>query len=122
MSTDGIGRKTGIRESELGRSVLVTGGGRGIGRAIALAFAEPGSIVAIAARTHTELEATAAEIRARGSQPILLQVDITDERAVERSFGELRVAIPRLDVLVNNAGAGGGQLIDKTDTASWPRV
>jgi NAD(P)-dependent dehydrogenase (short-subunit alcohol dehydrogenase family) len=101
---------------------LVTGGGRGIGRAIALAFAEPGNIVAIAARTGTELDETARAIEARGAKPIALAVDVTDEGAVERAFGEIRAITPVVDVVVNNAGVGGGQPIDETDTASWRRI
>ena len=103
-------------------TVLVTGGGRGIGRAIAIAFAEPGCIVAIASRTRSQLEETAAVIAGRGARPIVLAVDITDETAVQRGFDELRAAGHGLDVLVNNAGVGGGQPIHKTETARWRRV
>jgi 3-hydroxybutyrate dehydrogenase len=104
------------------RTVLVTGGGRGIGRAIALAFAEPGSTVAIASRTTSELEATASEISSRGGRPVLLTVDVRDEAAVDRAFHELRDAIERLDVLVNNAGVGGGQPVETSDSSDWRRV
>src|ERR1700681_3224862 len=89
-------------------TTLVTGGCRGIGRANALAVAEPG--------------ATASAIRARGAQPVVLAVDITDEQAVQRAFDELRASSPRLDLLVNNAGVGGGQPIDKTDTVRWRQI
>src|SRR5436190_3444175 len=103
-------------------NILVTGGGRGIGRAVALSFAEPGSVVAIAARTRTELDDTARAIGARGAKPIALAVDVTDEEAVARAFGEIRAITPVVDIVVNNAGVGGGQPIDKTDTASWRRI
>jgi NAD(P)-dependent dehydrogenase (short-subunit alcohol dehydrogenase family) len=103
-------------------NVLVTGGGRGIGRAIALSFAEPGCIIAIAARTRTELDDTARAIAARGAKPIALVVDVTDEEAVARAFDTIREAAPTVDVVINNAGVGGGQPIDKTDTASWRRI
>jgi NAD(P)-dependent dehydrogenase (short-subunit alcohol dehydrogenase family) len=103
-------------------NILVTGGGRGIGRAVALAFAEPGSIVAIASRTRAELDDTARAIGARGAKPIALVVDVTDEEAVARAFGEIRAVTPVVDVVVNNAGVGGGQPIHKTDTASWRRI
>ena len=103
-------------------TILVTGGGRGIGRAIALAFAEPGDTVAIAARTRLQLEETADAIRARGGRAIVLAMDITDENAVERCFSELRSASLGLDILVNNAGIGGGQPIHATDTAAWHQV
>lgn len=103
-------------------TVLVTGGGRGIGRAIALAFAAPGARVAIAARTRSQLEETAAEIRRRGADALALTMDVTDEGAVERAFAELRSVSSALDVLVNNAGIGGGQPVHKTDVDAWRRV
>ena len=103
-------------------TVLVTGGGRGIGRAIALALAEPGSRVAIAARTRAQLEETATAIRDRGAEPLLMPMDVTDEGAVAAAFAELRKATDRIDVLVNNAGIGGGQPLEKSDTADWRRI
>jgi NAD(P)-dependent dehydrogenase (short-subunit alcohol dehydrogenase family) len=103
-------------------NVLVTGGGRGIGRAIAISFAEPGSIVAIASRSQAELDATARVIAERGARPVALAVDITDEHAVARAFDGLRAITPTVNVVVNNAGVGGGRPIDQTDTASWRRI
>lgn len=103
-------------------TIVVTGGSRGIGRAIALAFSEPGHVVAIAARTRTGLDATAKAIRDRGAEAVLLPMDVTDERAVEAGFAELNKVSGRIDVLANNAGIGGGQPIHKTDTASWRRI
>jgi len=103
-------------------TILVTGGGRGIGRAVALSFAEPGSTVAIAARTRTQLDDTANAIRGRGATPLVIPLDVTDERAVAAAFGELRKSSDGLDVIVNNAGIGGGAPIHETDTASWRRI
>ena len=100
--------------------ILVTGGGRGIGRAIALAFAEPGATVAIAARTTSQLSDTARDIEKRGAKAITLAVDVTDEAAVARAFAPLEGS--SVDVLVNNAGAGGGLPIDANDTQSWRRI
>ena len=103
-------------------TVLVTGGGRGIGRAIAIAFSSPGRVVAIAARTRIELEDTAREIAVRGARPIAVVMDVTDEASVARGFDEIRAIAPALDVVVNNAGVGGGQSVETTDVASWRRI
>ena len=103
-------------------TVFVTGGGRGIGRAIALAFAEPGATVAIAARTGAELDRTGADIKARGATPILLSMDVRDEASVAAGFKDLRAHAERLDVLVNNAGVGGGQPVEEADPARWRTV
>jgi len=103
-------------------TVLVTGGGRGIGRAIALAFAEPGATVAIASRTRSQLEETGAAIEKRGARALLLAADVTDEASVAAAFTLVRKACAAIDVLVNNAGVGGGKPIDQTDTASWRRI
>ena len=101
---------------------LVTGGGRGIGRAIALAFAERGATVAIASRTIAQLERTAAEIRERGGDVVALEMDVTDAASVARGFSELRERIASVDVLVNNAGVGGGQPVEGSDEAAFRRI
>lgn len=103
-------------------SILVTGGGRGIGRAIALAFAEPGAIVAIAARTAAQLDATAAEITQRGAEPVPLVMDVTDSRSIESGFKRLRDRHLALDVVVNNAGKGGGEPVQGSDDGAWRTI
>lgn len=105
-----------------GRAVLVTGGGRGIGRAIALAFAAPGSVVAIASRSGDRLAATAKEIEARGATAIALPLDVAEPASVEAAFERLRAAAPTLHVLVNNAGIGGGEPIAGSDVDRWRRM
>jgi NAD(P)-dependent dehydrogenase (short-subunit alcohol dehydrogenase family) len=103
-------------------SILVTGGGRGIGRAIALAFAEPGAIVAIAARTGAQLDDTAAEIAQRGAEPIPLVMDVTDPRSIESALKRVRERRLALDVVVNNAGKGGGERVQGSDAGAWRTI
>jgi NAD(P)-dependent dehydrogenase (short-subunit alcohol dehydrogenase family) len=87
-----------------GKKALVTGGGRGIGRAIALAFAKQGADVAVAARSRDELEDVAGEIRALGRQASVHVVDVSDTRKAVEMVDSAAKALNGLDVLVNNAG------------------
>jgi NAD(P)-dependent dehydrogenase (short-subunit alcohol dehydrogenase family) len=103
-------------------SILVTGGGRGIGCAIALAFAEPGATVAIAARTAAQLEQAAAKIRQRGADAIALTMDVRDATSVAAGFARLKERAPGLDLLVNNAGVGGGQPVEGSDEEGWRHI
>ncbi len=101
------------------RTVVVTGGGRGIGRAIALALAEPGGHVVVTGRTVAQLDATAAELHARGAEATALPMDVADEASVAHAFGVLHGRIKHVDVLVNNAGVGGGEAVQGSDIARW---
>lgn len=83
---------------------LVTGAGRGIGRAIVELFAQHGAAVVMTARTSSELEDVAAKIRADGGQALTVPGDVTDESFVVQLFQIVREQFGRLDVLVNNAG------------------
>jgi NAD(P)-dependent dehydrogenase (short-subunit alcohol dehydrogenase family) len=94
--------------SYAGKTALVTGAGRGIGRAIALAFAEQGADVALASRTREELDAVAEEIRQRGRRAWVFPTDLGDMQQAQALIGEAAGAMGRLDVLVNNAGGGYG--------------
>jgi len=87
-----------------GRTAIVTGAGRGIGRAIAVALARAGADVAVASRTPSELEAVAAEIRSLGRRAIVAPTDVTDRLAVEALVDRTVAELDRLDVMVNNAG------------------
>jgi NAD(P)-dependent dehydrogenase (short-subunit alcohol dehydrogenase family) len=87
-----------------GKRALVTGGGRGIGRAIAIALAQQGADVAIAARSRDELEHVAGEIHALGRKASVHVVDMGDTRKAVEMVDAAAKALGGLDVLVNNAG------------------
>ena len=86
------------------RTAVVTGGGRGIGRAIALGLAAEGATVAVLSRTRAELEAVVEEMRAAGGDGVALVVDCTDGPALKAAVAEAHGGAGRLDVLVNNVG------------------
>jgi ketoreductase len=102
--------------------IFVTGGGRGIGRAVALAFAEPGATVAIGSRTRDQLDRTARDIRDRGADAIALEMDVTDSTSVQSALSRLQSRGTRLDILVNNAGVGGGEPVEGSDERAWRRI
>ena len=95
-----------MSESLAGRRVLVTGGGRGIGRSIALACAREGARVAVTARSEDQLAAVVEEIRAAGGAAFSFGCDVGDVKQVERMVGEAAAALGGIDILVNNAGGG----------------
>jgi NAD(P)-dependent dehydrogenase (short-subunit alcohol dehydrogenase family) len=83
---------------------IVTGGGRGIGRATAVALAEAGADVVIAARSQRSIEAVAQEIRSRGGQALAVPTDVSDPASVDFLVLQTLRASGRIDVLINNAG------------------
>lgn len=89
------------------RVAIVTGAGKGIGRGIALAFAEAGADVVCAARTRDEIEATADAVRERGRRGLAVPTDVTKSDALERLVDVTFEAFGRLDLLVNNVGGTG---------------
>lgn len=96
-----------------GQVALVTGAGRGIGRAIARALGAAGAHVVAAARSRKEIETVAREITAAGGHAMALPLDIAQEDHVGAAFAQVREELGRLDVLVNNAGIGRfGPLVD----------
>lgn len=89
-----------------GQVALVTGAGRGIGRAISLALGKAGAHVIVAARTLTEIEAVASEISQAGGEASAWPVDLSNEAEISALFDFIGEEFGRLEVLVNNAGVG----------------
>ncbi|NWF93026.1 MAG: SDR family oxidoreductase [Syntrophaceae bacterium] len=106
-----------------GRVGIVTGAGRGIGRAIALAFARQGASVVVTSRTFSEIEETAAQVRALGSQALAIQADVSSQSNVNKIVEQTIQAIGTVDILVNNAGVQGPiGSIDDNDADHWIRT
>jgi len=105
-----------------GKIALVTGAGRGIGRAIVERFAQEGADVALCGRTPTTLEAVAAQVRAAGRQALPLTVDVTQAAAVEGLVQTVLDKFGRLDILVNNAGVTRDALLIRMKDADWDEV
>lgn len=99
---------------------IVTGGGKGIGRAIALAFAREGATIMIASRTVSALEETCREIADKGGTAAYVQSDVSDEKQVERLVAETVRQFGQIDILVNNSGVSGptSRVVDM-DLAQW---
>ncbi len=106
----------------MNRVALVTGGGRGIGEAIAIAFAERGWNVAVAARTTAEVERVAQAIRERHVDALAVTCDVTQPDSVAAGVDRVGRELGTIGVLVNNAGAAGSHKFLGHDDALWHRM
>jgi NADP-dependent 3-hydroxy acid dehydrogenase YdfG len=102
-----------------GKVALITGAGRGIGRAIALAFAEEGAAVALVARSRADLAGVAAEIRERGGRALAVPTDVTQDAAVESVVENVAGELGRLDVLVTSAGTASFAPVADSKPGDW---
>ena len=106
-----------------GRSAVVTGGSRGIGRAIVLRLAEQGADVAFSYRGHEEAaRATAAVVEALGRRALAHQADVTDPAAADGLIAAALEAFGKIDILVNNAGITRDDLIMRMSIEAWRDV
>jgi 3-oxoacyl-[acyl-carrier protein] reductase len=103
-----------------GKVAVVTGAGRGIGKAIALGYAREGASVCCAARTQAEIDATLREIEGGGGRGLAVQTDVTQLDSVQLMFKATADAFGGVDILVANAGGNiGNGLVEKSDPAVW---
>ncbi len=106
-----------------GQVALVTGAGRGIGRAMALALSEAGAAVAVCARSEDEVGGLAREIADRGRRALAIRCDVTHRREVESMIAKVEAAIGLVDLLVSNAAqAGPIGPVAATDPDQWWRT
>ena len=101
---------------------VITGANRGIGKAIALAFAASGASLALCARNGESLQQVADELRAKGTDVLAQTCDVSVETDVERFFSAIQKKFGRVDILVNNAGAFDGGPLDEVSLDAWNNV
>src|SRR5262245_51187108 len=105
-----------------GRVALVTGASQGIGRACALALAEGGALVALAARSEEKLAAVAREIEAKGGQAAGFRMDVGNETEVKAAVKAVIERFGKVEILVNNAGITKDTLIMRMKHEDWDSV
>jgi len=112
----------GEHASLAGRTALVTGASRGIGRCIALALARAGADVAVVARTPSDLEAVAADVRGLGVRSLGVPCDVTNAEQVAAMASQVRQRLDAVEVLVNNAGGGASHRFLGHPDDLWDRM
>lgn len=104
------------------KTALITGAGRGIGRALALGYAEAGADVILLSRTEDELQAVAEEIRAKGRKAYPLPADVTSTQSIKNVFAEIEAQQLNVDILINNAGMNiRSKALDVTES-EWETI
>lgn len=105
-----------------GKTCIVTGASRGIGKAIALRFAEAGAAVAAAATNDTLLRELCAAIESKGGKALPIVLDVAQLSSVEKAFDEIHAKLGSIDVLVNNAGVTRDNIILRMKEDEWDKV
>src|SRR5215467_7854321 len=105
-----------------GRVALVTGASQGIGRACALALAEGGASIALAARNEARLAEVAKEIESKGGQTAAFRMDVSNEDDVKAAVKAALERFGRIDILVNNAGVTKDTLLMRMKRSDWDSV
>lgn len=101
------------------RTAIITGAGRGIGRATALAFAKEGANIVLAARTETEIDSVASEIEKLGRRALSIKTDVQEKTEVDNLVSKTIDNFGRVDILVNNAGVAIHNPIGKIREEDW---
>jgi NAD(P)-dependent dehydrogenase (short-subunit alcohol dehydrogenase family) len=105
-----------------GKTAVVTGGGRGIGAAVALALARAGSDVLVASRSKASVDATAARLRELGVRAFSAVLDVADPASIAALGREAEQMLGKVDILVNNAGIASSAPIKKLMLEEWDRI
>ncbi|OON69603.1 3-ketoacyl-ACP reductase [Hymenobacter sp. CRA2] len=109
-------------ESISGKIALVTGAGKGIGRAVALALAQEGVNVGLLARTEEQLREVAREVEALGVRAAIATADVADRASVEAAVASLQQALGPIDILINNAGTAAFGKFLELEPEAWENI
>jgi len=109
-------------ESLKEKVAIVTGAGRGVGRAISFSLAQEGADVVLASRSEDKLRETAEKIKVSGGRAKVVTTDMSDEQQIKKLVEVTEKRFGRLDILVNNAGVTHSALIEQTTTNQWDRL
>lgn len=108
-------------ESLAGKNALVTGAGKGIGRAVAIALAKEGVNIGLLARTESQLKDVAAEVEALGVKTSVAAADVADMAAVNKAVSRVIQELGTVDILINNAGTASFGKFLELDPADWEK-
>jgi NAD(P)-dependent dehydrogenase (short-subunit alcohol dehydrogenase family) len=111
-----------MRPSLAGHTAVITGGGRGIGAATAIAFAEAGAKVAVVGRNEEQVVEVAAQMRQEGLEAFAFRCDVTDPRQVRDMALSAREAMGRIDILINNAATATSNPLGRITLAEWEHI
>jgi len=109
-------------ESLQGKNALITGAGKGIGRALAIAFAQEGVNVGLIARTETDLAKVADELKDFGVKTVTAVADVADIDAVNAAVATVKAALGQIDILINNAGISSFGSFMELEPARWEQI
>ncbi len=109
-------------ESLKGKTALITGAGKGIGRALAIALANEGVNLGLMARTESDLKSVVEEIAAKGVKTAIATADVSSMEAVNVAVGKIKSELGVIDILINNAGTGSFGTFMELEPARWEEI
>lgn len=111
-----------MAQSLKGKVAFVTGAGKGIGKAIAIALANEGVNIGLLARTEADLKEVASEVKGLGVQAAYAAVDISSQEETEQAINKLTDELGTVDILINNAGIGKFETLLEMDPQEWKKI